>query len=96
VKQSKNIHKKIYVKRIWVDKNEYDYIYITEDNFLQVVKSQEEKALNGRGNYMLVERAPWFYPSYRYVKANYYKAIWFLAGALVVALIDFFKSKIKI
>jgi hypothetical protein len=87
MKQTKNLSRKIWVKRIWVNKNEYSYISIPLEQYLAVKKDEEFKLSSNKPIMMRVEKASIWYRWYRLAKSNYKKGILFLIAAIITALI---------
>jgi hypothetical protein len=87
MKKTKNLLKKIYVKRIWVNKNEYDYIYIPISQFDEVKKDEKFKLEKNKPLMMILEKAPFWYVWFRYAKENFIKVILFIIGVIVTAII---------
>ena len=85
-----NSQTKILVKRTFVEKNETSFIHIPLQQYNELKKDEQFKKLNNKPTFMIIEKAPFWYPTYRYVKDNFAKFIlWFLA-TLVAALISYF------
>jgi len=87
MKKTKDLQKKVYVKRIWVNKNEYDYIYIPLSRFEDVKRDEKFKLENNKPVMMILEKAPFWYEWFRYAKTNYKKFILFIIAAILTGLI---------
>jgi len=87
MRKTKNIQRKILVKRIWIEKEEYDYLNMSIEQYERTLEGLEFNIERNAPAQIRIEKASWLYSIYRTSKPNLTKGILFILGALVGAII---------
>jgi hypothetical protein len=99
MKKSINVNKKIWVKRIRPEQNEFDYIYIPKSQYMEVVKSVQLKISQNKPVYLILEKTPFWYSWYKTSKPYFNKwaviIITLMIGAIITLIAEHFFGKKK-
>jgi len=86
------LNKKIWVKKTHTDNGSYFQIYLRD---YLALKKTYQLAVDNEKTKMPYERAPVGYSTYRYIKANYIRGLFWLIGiALLISVVILFKHNI--
>lgn len=80
-------NRKIWVKRIWIEKNTYDYINISIEQYDQTLEGLQFDINRGFMPQYRIEKASVLYSLYRESKSDLKKGLLFIFGAMVGAII---------
>lgn len=87
MRKTKDTNRKIWVKRIWVEKEEYDYLNMSIEQYERTLEGLEFNIKRRAPEQIRIEKASRLYSMYRTSKPNLAKGILFIGGAVVGAII---------